>query len=94
MEKKLQDESEEVKKLFESFCCKYPVTPDSESQPSSFKVKTRPEDGEVDRCVACTFESEDIKKVKRHWDGTITGLATVQIVMAIFLKRISYQEVL
>ena len=56
MEKKLLDESEEVKKLFESFCCKYPVT--------------------------------DIKKVKRHWAGTITGLATVQIVIAIFLKRI------
>ena len=71
MEKKLLDESEEVKKLFESFCCKYPVPPDSESQPSSFKVKTRPEDGEVDR-----------------WTGTITGLATVQIVIAIFLKRI------
>ena len=44
MEKKLLDESEEVQKLLESFCCKYPVTPDSESQPSSFKVKTGPED--------------------------------------------------
>ena len=49
MEKKLLDESEEVQKLFESFCCKYPVTPDSESQPSSFKVKTWSEDGELDR---------------------------------------------
>ena len=73
MEKKLLDESEEVQKLFESFCCKYPVTPDSESQPSSFKVKTRPEDGELDRCIACTFESEDIKKVKRHRDNHRVG---------------------
>ena len=73
MEKKLLDESEEVQKLFESFCCKYPVTPDSESQPSSFKVKTWSEDGELDRCVACTFESEDIKKVKRHRDNHRVG---------------------
>ena len=73
MEKKLLDESEEVQKLFESFCCKYPVTPDSESQPSSFKVKTRPEDGELDRCIACTFESEDIKKVKKHRDNHRVG---------------------
>ena len=41
MEKKLLDESEEVQKLFESFCCKYPVTPDSESQPSSSTGSTR-----------------------------------------------------
>ena len=49
------------------------MTPDSESQPSSFKVKTWPEDGELDRCVACTFESEDIKKVKRHRDNHRVG---------------------
>ena len=73
MEKKLLDESEEVQKLLESFCCKYPVTPDSESQPSSFKVKSRPEDEELDRRVACTFESEDIKKVPCDWEITATG---------------------
>ena len=58
-----------VQKLLESFGCKHPVTSDSESQPSHFKVKTRPEDGTLHRCSVCTFESGDVKKVKRHRDS-------------------------
>ena len=69
LQRKLEDESAEVQKLLESFGCKHPVTSDSESQPSHFKVKTRPEDGTLHRCSVCTFESGDVKKVKRHRDS-------------------------
>lgn len=71
LQRKLEEESEEVEKLLLSFGCKYPVTAESECQPSSFRVRTQPEDGDLHRCSGCTYESEDIKKVKRHRDYTL-----------------------
>ena len=66
--RKLEDTSEEVLKLLNSFGCKFPVAvvSESEAQPSSFKVKSRPEKGALDRCSVCTFESQEIKKVKKR----------------------------
>ena len=68
VQRKLEDSSEEVLKLLNSFGCKFPVKSKSEAQPTSFRVKTRPEEEALDRCSVCTFESEEIKKVKKHKD--------------------------
>ena len=73
LQKKLEEESEEVEKLLQSFGCKYPVTAESECQPSSFRVRTQPEDGDLHRCSVCTYESEDIKKAKRHRNSHRVG---------------------
>ena len=51
--RKLEDTSEEVLKLLNSFGCKFPVVSKSEAQPSSFKVKTQPEEGALDRGAQC-----------------------------------------
>ena len=73
LKRKLEDTSEEVLKLLNSFGCKFPVLSESEAQPSSFKVKTRPEEGALDRCSVCTFEGPEIKKVKKHKDSHRVG---------------------
>ena len=54
---KLEDTSEDVLKLLNSFGCKFPVVLKSEAQPFSFRVKTRPEEGSLYRCSVSTFES-------------------------------------
>ena len=75
MKRKLDNDSDEVEKFLKSFGCKYPVISETESHLSSFKVKTRPEggDGAMHRCCVCTFESEDLKKVRKHRDHHRVG---------------------
>ena len=73
LQRQLEDTSEEVLKLLNSFGCKFPVKSESKVQPSSFKVKTRPEEGALDRCSVCTFEGPEIKKVKKHKDSHRVG---------------------
>ena len=74
IKKRLSDESIEVETFLKSFGCKDPVYPVCEAQPSSFKKKTGVEDGALHRCSACTYESENLKKAKKHQDGHRVGL--------------------
>ena len=71
--RRLQDESEEVEKFLESFGCKFPLPSDFESQPTSFKKRTKLEDGDLHRCAVCTFESEDVKKAQKHRNNHRVG---------------------
>ena len=54
-------------KLLNSFGCNFPVVSKCEAQPFSSRVKTRPEEGALySRCSVSTFESQEIKKVKKQ----------------------------
>ena len=73
----MEDASEEVLKLLNSFGCKFPVVSKSEAQPFSFRVKTRPEEGALySWCSVSTFESQEIKKVKKHKES---GLSLLEV---------------
>ena len=66
LKNKLDDESVDVQKFLNSFGCKDPVSPFMEAQPSSFKKKSRLEDGALHRCSVCSYENEDMKKAQQH----------------------------
>ena len=73
LKKRLEDESEEVEKFLRSFGCKFPHPSDIEAQPSSFKKKSKPEDGALNRCSVCCFETENVKKAQSHRDHHRAG---------------------
>ena len=86
MEKKLLDESEEVQKLFESFAAntQWPLIVSLSHPPSKWKPGQR-----MESWTGALLAHLRVR-ISRKWrdTGTITGLATVQIMIAIFLKRI------